>query len=62
MFTVFGDVTGDGSLLPYLDYATPTFGDTMGQALQDLLAGQATPEQFTEALEADYSEFVASNE
>ncbi|WP_022894050.1 ABC transporter substrate-binding protein [Agromyces subbeticus] len=62
VFTVFGNVTGDGSLLPYLDYATPTFGDTMGQALQDLLAGQATPEQFTETLEADYSEFVASNE
>lgn len=61
VFTVFGHVTGDGSLLPYLDYATPTFGDTMGQALQDLLAGQATPEQFTETLEADYSEFVASN-
>ncbi|MGW9629672.1 ABC transporter substrate-binding protein [Agromyces sp. NPDC055520] len=62
VFTVFGDVTGKGSLLPYLDYATPTFGDTMGQALQDLLAGQATPKQFTEKLEADYSEFVASNE
>lgn len=61
VFTVFGDVTGNGSLLPYLDYATPTFGDTMGQALQDLLAGQATPEQFTETLEADYSEFVESN-
>lgn len=61
VFTVFGNVTGDGSLLPYLDYATPTFGDTMGQALQDLLAGQSTPEQFTETLEADYSEFVASN-
>ena len=61
VFTVFGNVTGEGNLLPYLDYATPTFGDTMGQALQDLLAGQATPEQFTETLEADYSEFVASN-
>lgn len=61
VFTVFGDVTGNGSLLPYLDYATPTFGDTMGQSLQDLLAGQVTPEQFTEALEADYAEFVASN-
>ena len=61
VFTVFGNVTGEGSLLPYLDYATPTFGDTMGQALQDLLAGQATPEQFTKTLEADYSEFVASN-
>lgn len=61
VFTVFGDVTDRGSLLPYLDYATPTFGDTMGQALQDLLAGQVTPEQFTEALETDYAEFVASN-
>ncbi|WP_350348196.1 extracellular solute-binding protein [Agromyces sp. G08B096] len=62
VFTVFDTVTGEGALLPYLDYATPTFADTMGQALQDLLAGQATPEQFTETLEADYSEFVASNE
>ncbi len=61
VFTVFGDVTGNGSLLPYLDYATPTFGETMGQSLQDLLAGQMTPEEFTEALEADYAEFVASN-
>ncbi|MEV1131175.1 extracellular solute-binding protein [Agromyces sp. NPDC049794] len=61
VFTVFGEVTANGSLLPYLDYATPTFADTMGQSLQDLLAGQVTPAEFTEALEADYAEFVAAN-
>lgn len=61
VFKAFGDVTSEGALLPYLDYATPTFADTMGQALQDLLAGNATPEKFTQTLEADYSEFVKKN-
>jgi len=58
VYAVFGEVTTNGSLLPYLDYATPTFGDTLNQSLQDLLAGQVTPTAFTEALEADYGQFV----
>ncbi|WP_261166832.1 ABC transporter substrate-binding protein [Microbacterium sp. Marseille-Q6965] len=62
VFTVFGEVTENGAVLPYLDYATPTFSDTMGQSLQDLIAGNITPAQFTETLEADYAEFVSSNE
>jgi len=62
VFAVFAEVTENGSLLPYLDYATPTFADTIGQALQELLDGRTTPEEFTERLEADYSEFVSSNE
>ncbi|GAB3618281.1 extracellular solute-binding protein [Okibacterium endophyticum] len=61
VFTAFGDVTENGSVLPYLDYATPTFGDTLGQSLQGLLDGQLSPEEFTEALEADYAEFIESN-
>ncbi|MET4638032.1 extracellular solute-binding protein [Mycetocola sp. 2940] len=61
VYTAFESVTQDGSLLPYLDYATPTFGDTLGQSLQDLLDGRTTPQQFTEALEADYTEFLESN-
>ena len=43
--------------MPYLDYATPTMYDTIGAALQDLLAKKATaavPGQ----LEADYSKFA----
>jgi raffinose/stachyose/melibiose transport system substrate-binding protein len=61
IYTAFGDVTENGSVLPYLDYATPTFGETLGQSLQGLLDGQLTPEEFTEALEADYAEFIESN-
>ncbi|MET0714021.1 MAG: extracellular solute-binding protein [Mycetocola sp.] len=61
VYRAFEDVTQEGSLLPYLDYATPTFGDTLGQSLQDLIDGRTTPKQFTEALEADYTEFLTSN-
>ncbi|MEA5117322.1 MAG: extracellular solute-binding protein, partial [Propionicimonas sp.] len=55
VFTEFGKVTDEGDVLPYLDYATPTFSDTLGTALQGLIDGQLTPAAFTEALEADYS-------
>lgn len=60
IYTAYEEVTDSGSLLPYLDWATPTMGDTLGQSLQDLIAGQTTPAEFTQALEADYAEFVGS--
>ncbi|MEE6294938.1 extracellular solute-binding protein [Georgenia wangjunii] len=62
IYSAYGDVTENGALLPYLDWATPTMGDTLGQALQGLMDGQMTPEEFTETVETDYAEFVASNE
>lgn len=58
VFRTFGEVTGSGVLLPYLDYATPTFADTLGEALQQLLDGKVTPKEFTETLEADYADFT----
>lgn len=58
IFEAFGTVSETGSLLPYLDWATPTMGDTLGAGLQDLIGGQATPEEFLEGLEADYSAFT----
>ena len=58
VFKTFGDVTATGVILPYLDYATPTFSDTLGEALQQLLDGKITPQEFTEMLEADYGAFV----
>ncbi|MGC3952944.1 MAG: extracellular solute-binding protein [Propionicimonas sp.] len=61
VFTEFGKVSTSGDVLPYLDYATPTFSDTLGEALQGLLDGRLTPAKFTQALEADYAAFVASN-
>lgn len=60
VYTAFGDVSSQGALLPYLDYATPTFGETLNQTLQGLLAGELTPEQAAEALEADYADFTSS--
>lgn len=61
VFTAFGTAVEQDALVPYLDYATPTMADTLGAALQDLLAGKATPEQFLETLQKDYGDFVASN-
>ncbi|XVX21013.1 extracellular solute-binding protein [Actinomycetota bacterium] len=61
VFTAFGTIVEKDGLVPYLDYATPTFSDTLGAALQDLIAKKATPEQFLDTLEKDYSAFVAKN-
>jgi raffinose/stachyose/melibiose transport system substrate-binding protein len=58
VFRTWDQVTTQGVLLPYLDWATPSFYDTLAAALQDLLASQVTPAQFVEALEADYAEFT----
>lgn len=43
----------------YLDWASPTFYDTLTAALQELMAKQTTPEQFLEKLEADHQAFLA---
>ena len=61
VFTAFGTVTAENGLVPYLDYATPTFADTLGAALQDLLAKKATPQEFLATLEKDYKTFAESN-
>jgi raffinose/stachyose/melibiose transport system substrate-binding protein len=44
-------------LVPYLDYSTPTFYDTITSALQKLIGGQTTPQQFADTLQADYTQF-----
>lgn len=53
-------VQAANGVVPYLDYSTPTFYDTLTAAVQDLVAGQATPQKFTETLQADYSAFLKS--
>ncbi|EMQ99835.1 ABC transporter substrate-binding protein [Paeniglutamicibacter gangotriensis] len=58
VFTTFESVSTDGVLLPYLDYATPTMGDTLGDSLQGLLDGRIDAKAFTEAMEADYAGFT----
>jgi raffinose/stachyose/melibiose transport system substrate-binding protein len=48
--------SADG-LAPYLDYSTPTFYDTLTSALQSLIGGQMSPQQFAQTLQDDYSKF-----
>ena len=50
-------INAANGLVPYLDYSTPTFYDTITAALQNLIGGKATPQQFTQTLQADYSKF-----
>lgn len=60
-YEAYGAVTTDGNLLPYLDYATPTFSDTLGDALQSLLQGKTSAEDFSKELQDDYGKFTESN-
>lgn len=62
VFLAYDDVVTKGDLVPYLDWATPTMGTTLGQALQGLMAGELTPQAFADTVEQDYAEFVASNQ
>lgn len=59
IYAAFGQVSTEGHLLPYLDWATPTMGDTIGSALQNLIAGQATPQEAMAKLEEDYTSFTS---
>ena len=43
----------------YIDWATPTFYDTLVAELQKLLGSVATPAEFTAAVQKDYADFLA---
>jgi raffinose/stachyose/melibiose transport system substrate-binding protein len=47
-------------LVPYLDYATPTFFDDFSSAVQKLLAFKEQPQAFTQGVEKDYTKFTES--
>ncbi|PGH47730.1 extracellular solute-binding protein [Streptomyces sp. Ru87] len=44
-------------LVPYLDYTTPTFYDTLSKRLQGVIDGKVSPDAFAEALQQDYADF-----
>ena len=60
VFVAWRDLNAANGIIPYLDYATPTFYDDISSAIQELLAGKQSPEQFTQGVEAKYSEFTGS--
>lgn len=49
----------DNGYTPYFDWSTPTMLDTIGGQLQQLYAGQVTPQQLADAGQKDYDTFQA---
>ncbi|MDR6971630.1 extracellular solute-binding protein [Leifsonia shinshuensis] len=61
VYDQYTSLTAGKSIVPYLDYTTPTFYNTLTAAMQDLTAQKSTPQQFTQTLQTDYSGFVSGN-
>ncbi|HEX7351387.1 ABC transporter substrate-binding protein [Brachybacterium sp.] len=58
IYEAFDAVSTGGTLLPYLDYATPSFADTAGATLQELIGGQTDPAGAAGTLQEDYAAFT----
>jgi raffinose/stachyose/melibiose transport system substrate-binding protein len=58
--TQYRDVQKANGEVPYLDYSTPTFYDTITAGMQELIGGQSDPQQFVDTLQKDYASFLAS--
>ena len=65
--TVLADVVHTASavskangIVPYEDWATPTFYDTLSAGVQELMAMRVTPQQFVSDAQKDYSDFQGS--
>ncbi|GAA4686255.1 extracellular solute-binding protein [Frondihabitans cladoniiphilus] len=54
----YTEISKASTVVPYLDYTTSTFYDTLTSGMQNLVGGQATPEQFTQSLQTDYEAFT----
>ncbi len=46
-------------VIPYLDYATPTFYDDITAAIQRLMAGKTSPPDFTKNVQADFDKWAS---
>jgi raffinose/stachyose/melibiose transport system substrate-binding protein len=60
VLTAANAVATANGVVPYEDWATPTFYDTITAAIQELLANRLTPQQFVDKVQADYSDFQSS--
>jgi raffinose/stachyose/melibiose transport system substrate-binding protein len=49
-------------IVPYEDWATPTFYDTLTAGIQELMGMRITPQQFVMQGEKDYSDFQRSRQ
>ncbi|MEY4169427.1 MAG: hypothetical protein RLZ94_500 [Actinomycetota bacterium] len=53
------NVMQNGTPVGFPDWATPTWYDTIAQSSTALMAGEITPQEFVDALQADYGAFTA---
>jgi raffinose/stachyose/melibiose transport system substrate-binding protein len=58
VFEAWSRLNESDGLIPYLDYATPTFFDDISGAIQELLGGKSDPQQFTSGVEGKFREFA----
>jgi raffinose/stachyose/melibiose transport system substrate-binding protein len=61
VFKAWDSLNETDGLVPYLDYSTPTFYDDITAAVQQMLAGRESPQEFTGGLQSDYEKFTGSN-
>jgi raffinose/stachyose/melibiose transport system substrate-binding protein len=57
VFEAWRTLNDANGLVPYLDYATPTFFDDLSGAVQRLMAGRLAAGAFTEDLQGDFEKF-----
>jgi len=60
LLTAWNTINQKDEVGHYLDWATPTFWDTLTASLEELMAFKITPEEFTMKLETDYSAYLTS--
>ncbi len=53
-------VTASNGVVPYEDWATPTFYDTLTATIQELMAERITPQEFVSKVQQDYADFQSS--
>jgi raffinose/stachyose/melibiose transport system substrate-binding protein len=58
VFEAWRTLSERSGLVPYLDYATPTFFDDLSGAIQRLLAERVEPDAFARDVQSDYAKFT----
>lgn len=58
IFEAWAKLNSSDSIVPYIDYATPTFYDTITASIQELTAQKTDPKQFVSKVDEDYTSFL----
>ncbi len=59
--TAWDTINKENAVGHYIDWATPTFYDTIVAELQKVFGGETDPAAFTAAVQADYAKFLSEN-